>query len=123
MKQTVTLACLAAANILVNLLLQWCVITQLGFGFETDALFAGMAVPQLILGVVSSSLTHVLVPLLTTEDGGTFKETAWGFFIGISMLFAILALALGATAGGWVPWLFPGFTKAGEALAVTLTRI
>src|SRR6266536_870329 len=123
MKQSVTLACLAGASILVLLLLQWYVITQLGVGSETDALFAGMVVPQLILGVVSSSLTHVLVPLLSTADKGTFKENAWGFFLAISAVFAILALILSAGAGYWVPLLFPGFSEAGAALAVGLTRI
>ena len=85
MKQTLTLASLAGGNILVTLLFQWYVITQLGVGIETDALFAGMAVPQLILMVVSSSLTHVLVPLLAAEDEITFASNAWGFFLAISL--------------------------------------
>lgn len=123
MKQTVILAFLAGANIFVILLLQWYVITQLGVGSETDALFAGMVVPQLILAVVSSSLTHVLVPVLATTDRGAFYENAWGFFWGISAVFAILALISIATASYWVPWLFPGFTEAGAVLAVRLTRI
>jgi putative peptidoglycan lipid II flippase len=123
MKQTATLALLAGASILVTLLFQWYVITQLGVGIETDALFAGMAVPQLLLLVVSSSLTHVLVPLLATEDSGTFRQNAWGFFLGISGIFTVLALLLYVTATYWVPWLVPGFSKAGQSLTVTLTRI
>ena len=123
MKQTLTLACLAGANILVTLLFQWYVITQLGVGVETDALFAGMAVPQLILSVVSSSLTHVLVPLLATEDENTFRQNAWGFFLGISGIFTTLTLVLFVTAAYWVPWLVPGFSKSGQMLTVTLTRI
>ena len=83
-------------------------------GIETDALFAGMAVPQLILMVVSSSLTHVLVPLLATEDAGTFRQNAWGFFLGISGIFTVLALLLYVTAAYWVPWLVPGFQKPGS---------
>ena len=123
MKQTLILACLAGASILVLLLLQWYVITQLGVGSETDALFAGMVIPQLILSVVSSSLTHVLVPLLSRADESTFKENAWGFFLAITVAFAVLALILFASADYWVPWLFPGFTDAGAALAIRLTRI
>ena len=123
MKQTATLALLAGTNILVTLLFQWYVITQLGVGIETDALFAGMAVPQLILLVVSSSLTHVLVPLLATEDSGTFRQNAWGFFLGMSGIFTVLAVLLHVTATYWVPWLVPGFSKAGQSLTVTLTRI
>ncbi len=123
MKQTVTLALLAGTNILITLLFQWYVITQLGVGLETDALFAGMAVPQLILLVVSSSLTHVLVPLLATEGPLTFRQNAWGFFLGISGVFTVLAVLLYVTAAHWVPWLVPGFSKAGQALTVILTRI
>ena len=123
MKQTITLALLAGANILITLLFQWYVVTQLGVGLETDAFFAGMAVPQLILLVVSSSLTHVLVPLLATEDSTTFRQNSWGFFLGISGIFTVLALLLYVSAAYWVPWLVPGFSKAGQSLTVTLTRI
>lgn len=123
MKQTLTLACLAGSNILVTLLFQWYVITQLGVGIETDALFAGMAVPQLILMVVSTSLTHVLVPLLATEDEITFARNAWGFFLGISGIFTAIAFVLFISATFWVPWLVPGFSSAGQSLTVTLTRI
>jgi putative peptidoglycan lipid II flippase len=123
MRQTLTLACLAGGNILVTLLFQWYVITQLGVGMETDALFAGMAVPQLILMVVSSSLTHVLVPLLATEDEITFARNAWGFFLGISAIFTAFAVVLLISAAYWVPWLVPGFSSAGQSLTVSLTRI
>ena len=123
MKQTATLALLAGTNILVTLLFQWYVITQLGVGIDTDALFAGMAVPQLILMVVSSSLTHVLVPLLATEDLSTFRQNAWGFFLGISGIFTMLALILYVTATYWVAWLVPGFSKPAQSLTVILTRI
>src|SRR5258705_12579764 len=116
MKQTVTLALLAGANILVTLAFQWFVITQLGVGIQTDALFAGMAVPQLILLVVSGSLTHVLVPLLATEESEMFRQNAWGFFLGISGLYTLLAFLLYVTAAYWVPWLVPGFSKAGQSL-------
>src|ERR1700730_17788505 len=102
MKQTATLALLAGTNILVTLLFQWYVITQLGIGLETDALFAGMAVPQLILLVVSSSLTHLLVPLLATADSRTFRQNACGFFLGISAISPLLPLLLYVTAPYWV---------------------
>ncbi|MEP6913259.1 MAG: lipid II flippase MurJ [bacterium] len=123
MKQTLTLAALAGANILLSLLFQWYVITQLGVGIETDALFAGMALPALILSVVSTSLTHVLVPLLATENEISFRQNAWGFFLGVSALFTVVALALFATATYWVPWLVPGFSPAAQSLTVSLTRI
>jgi len=123
MKQTLTLAALAGANILLSLLFQWYVITQFGVGIETDALFAGMALPQLILSVVSSSLTHVLVPLLATENELTFRQNAWGFFLNVSGLFTLFALTLFVTATYWVPWLVPGFSAPARVLTINLTRI
>src|SRR6185503_5236480 len=123
MKQTLTLAALAGANIILSLLLQWYVITQLGVGIETDALFAGMALPQLILSVVSSSLTHVLVPLLATENEFTFRQNAWGFFLNVSGLFTVLAFTLFVTANYWVPLLVPGFSGPARVLTISLTRI
>ena len=68
MKQAIQLGTLSAANIGIAFLFQWYVLTQLGPGIETDALFAGMTLPQLVLTVISGSLMHVLVPLLAGED-------------------------------------------------------
>jgi putative peptidoglycan lipid II flippase len=122
-KQTVTLALLAGATTLVNVLFQWYVITHLGVGIETDALFAGMAVPQFILLVMSSTLPPVLVPILATEDESTFRQNAWGFFLGVTGIFALLAVALFVTAAYWVPLLVPGFSTTARTLAISLTRI
>ena len=59
MKQAIQLGTLSAANIGVAFLFQWYVLTHLGPGIETDALFAGMTLPQLVLAVISGSLMHV----------------------------------------------------------------
>jgi putative peptidoglycan lipid II flippase len=123
MRLTLILALLAVSNILLTLLFQWYVITQLGVGIETDALFAAMALPQLILSVVSSSLTHVLVPLLATEDESAFRRHSWAFFLGISGLFSLLGLVCYLTASLWVRWLFPGFSGEALMLTIKLTRI
>lgn len=123
MRQSLILGWLAASNILLSLLLQWYVITRLGVGVETDALFAGMTLPQLILAVTSSSLTYVFVPILATDDEESFHQNAWAFFILITGLSTVLALVLFASAEWWVAWLVPGFSSSARALTVTLTRI
>jgi putative peptidoglycan lipid II flippase len=120
---SLTLGWLAAITILLGSLVQWYVVTRLGLGVETDALFAATAVPQLILLVVTGSLMHVLVPLLATEDEESFRRGVWEIFIIVTGLFGALAIVLGLTAGYWVSWLVPGFTAAGKLLAVRLSRI
>lgn len=123
MKQSLILAWLSASNIVLGLFLQWYVITTLGVGIETDALFAGMVLPQLILALFSTSLTYVLVPILATEDEQSFRRDAWAFFLIVTGFASALSLTLYITAGWWVPLLVPGFSAAARALAVQLTRI
>jgi peptidoglycan biosynthesis protein MviN/MurJ (putative lipid II flippase) len=101
----------------------WYVVTRLGIGLDTDALFASGALPQLIFLVTSVSLTQVLVPLLATGDEKSFQRDAWGFFLGVNAFFALLAIILFATTGLWVSLLVPGFPAEARQLTVTLTRI
>ncbi|HEY6187359.1 MAG TPA: lipid II flippase MurJ [Pyrinomonadaceae bacterium] len=123
MKQSLILAWLSATNIVLGLFIQWYVITTLGVGIETDALFAGMVLPQLILALFSTSLTYVLVPILAIEDEESFRRDAWAFFLSITGFATALSLVLYVTAQWWVPLLVPGFSAAGRALTVELTRI
>ncbi len=123
MRQPLPLGVLAASNIGIAFLYQWYVLVQLGPGAETDALFAGMTLPQLALAVISGSLMHVLVPLLAGEPADRFRHDAWGFFVLVGALFAAIALLLYVFAPYWVPLTVPGFSDAGKALTVHLTRI
>jgi putative peptidoglycan lipid II flippase len=123
MKQSLILAWLSASNILLGLIIQWYVITRLGIGIETDALFAGMVLPQLILAVFANSLSYVLVPILATQDEKSFRQDAWAFFLFVTAVSILLSLVLYIMAGWWVPLLVPGFNDAGRALTVQLTRI
>lgn len=123
MKQVVQLGTLAAVNIFIAFFFQWYVITRLGAGMETDALFAGMTLPQLVLAVISGSLMHVLVPLLTGEKENDLHYEAWGFLILVGGLFSSLATVLYATAPWWVPITVPGFSEEGQRLTIELTRI
>jgi putative peptidoglycan lipid II flippase len=123
MRQPLLLGVLAASNIGIAFLYQWYVLVQLGPGVETDALFAGMTVPQLALAVISGSLMHVLVPLLAGEPADRFRHDAWGFFVLVGALFAAIAVLLYVFAPFWVPMTVPGFSEAGKGLTVHLTRI
>ncbi|HEY6019250.1 MAG TPA: lipid II flippase MurJ, partial [Candidatus Paceibacterota bacterium] len=123
MKQALQLGTLAAANLGFAFLFQWYVLTQLGPGAETDALFAGMTLPQLALLVISGSLMHVLVPMLAGESDERLHHDAWAFLILIGGLFGALAIILFVTAQWWVPVTVPGFSKETQDLTTELTRI
>ena len=123
MKQTVQLGALSAANIGVAFLFQWYALTQLGPGIATDALFAGMTIPLLVLSVISGSLMHVLVPILAGESEDRLRHDAWGMLVLVGGLFGVMAILLYVSAPWWIPITVPGFTEAGQALTVELTRI
>jgi len=123
MQLAILLGSLASVNTLLTFIYQWYVLTQLGPGLESDALFAGMTIPQLVLAVINGSLMHVLVPLLAGEDEEHLRHDAWGFLILIGGLFSLLATVFYMFAPWWIPFTVPGFSEAGIALTVDLTRI
>ena len=123
MKQAVQLGCLSAVNIGLVFLFQFYVLALLGAGVSTDALFAGMTIPQLVLAVISGSLVHVLVPLLASESEESLLRDAWAFMAIVGGGFSLLAATLYILAPFWVPLTVPGFDIAGQNLTVELTRI
>jgi putative peptidoglycan lipid II flippase len=121
--QFLQLGTLSAVNIASNLLFQWLVLTGLGPGMLTDALFAGITLPQLFTAIVSSSLAHVLVPILAGEAHDDQRRDAWTLFVYLAVLFALVATALIFTADWWVPLTVPGFLAEAKLLTVDLARI
>lgn len=117
------LAVLAASGIALNFLYQWYVLTRIGPGRQTDALFAGMMVPQLVLTIVSGSLGYVIVPLFSTEPESGRAQLGWTFFQGFALLWGLLALMLMLLAPLWVPLTVPGFDQSATGLTVHLSRI
>jgi putative peptidoglycan lipid II flippase len=123
MKQTLQLGALSAINLSLVFFFQWYALTQLGPGIESDALIAGMSMPQLVLAIFSGSLMHVLVPLLVAQNSVQRQRDVWSFTWLIGALLSVLAVALFMTAPWWVPVSVPGFSAAGIALTIDLTRI
>jgi len=123
MKLTLQLAGLSVANIGTAFLFQWYIFVTLGPGIQTDAFFAGMTLPNLILAVISGSLTHVLVPILTGETVVRRHHDAWALFVLIGALFFAVAIGLYVLANWWIPLTVPGFGPEALTLTVELTRI
>lgn len=122
-REMLFLAGLAGTNTLLGFVYSWFIITRLGMGRETDALFAGMIIPTLLVTVFSGSLTRVLVPLLATTEEAVFGQRSWTFFVGIGTIFGLLASVLAVAAPLWVPLITPGFDAATHDLTIRLTRI
>lgn len=122
--QTLSLGTLVALNLLFGVLAQGLVVVLIGPGPATDALFASLTLPQLLLLLTSGPAARVLVPIFSrAAEERTVREEAWTVVQVVVATVGGLALLLAATSGLWVPVLFPGFTPATHALTVTLARI
>jgi putative peptidoglycan lipid II flippase len=116
------LAVLAAADIFLGLVYQWYFLRRIGPGSETDAFYAGMMIPSLVLAVLTGSLTQVLVPLLAVHDD-EFAQSVWTFVNGVALCLGCLILTAWLGAPWWVPLTVPGFTPAARELTVHLVRV
>ena len=94
MQQAVSLGILSGANLLITIIIQWQVLTVLGPGPETDAFFASVTIPQLLLSIVTGSLVHVLVPLLSGEKQERLNRDAWTVFLVVGIIFGATAVVL-----------------------------
>ena len=123
MRQALQLGGISGANIVSAVLFQWLLLTMLGPGLESDALFAGLTIPQLFSTVVSSSLTHVLVPLLAGEDADSQRHDTWTLMALCGALFATISVFLVATTPWWAPWTVAGFSAEGKVLTTQFAQI
>jgi len=122
-RQGVILAILVSLNLGGGLIIQWYTLAALGVGSETDALFAGLALPHAMLAIIASSFMTVLVPLLSGENELQFRRIAWTFAAVTLVGFVTLAAGLALLAPWWVPALVPGMPESTRALTVQLARI
>ena len=98
-------------------------MTTLGPGSETDALYAGLVIPTLILAIFIGSFESVLVPLLATEKADTFSQHGWTFFQGVGIFYGSVALLLWFTAPLWAPITVPGFDQNTKVLVISLIEV
>lgn len=110
-------------NLALQFLFQWYIITSLGAGTQTDALFGAMALPQFILVVLSGTLTMVLIPLIAKYTGDEFIKESWNYFQAVALLFTGIAVILLLTAHWWISWILPGFKGTDYQLTLNLVRI
>jgi putative peptidoglycan lipid II flippase len=120
---TLLLTALAGANVALGFLYNWYLLTRIGPGAQTDALFAGLMIPQLLVAVLGGSLTNVLVPVFATENQGSSSALPWTTFHAILLAGSAAAMVLALTAPLWAPLTVPGFGPESTSLTITLVRI
>jgi putative peptidoglycan lipid II flippase len=114
---------LAAIQAVLGFLFQLYVVTTLGAGARTDILYAGLAVPQLAVAVVSGTLGPVITPLLSVQEPEVRRRVAWSLFQAVALSYGAVTVLLWTTAAHWAPWLAPGFSSAQRLELVSVVRI
>ncbi|RXD02151.1 virulence factor MviN [Sphingomonas sp. UV9] len=123
MTRTLALALMSVLNIASTLAFQWVVLTMIGPGRETDALFAAMTLPQIFASVISASLANVLTPILAGETDDVQRRDCWTLLILSGAGFLGVAITLELTSAWWTPLTVPGFSKTHQELTVHLARV
>jgi putative peptidoglycan lipid II flippase len=118
-----SIAALVTLNMVLWFGYQGYVAVALGVGHLSDAFFAAFAVPQMILLVVNTSLTHVLVPFFADKSAAEMRQQAWTMLVAVALFFVAFASILFLCAPWWVPGVFTGFDNKTQQLTVALTRI
>jgi putative peptidoglycan lipid II flippase len=123
LRRTLTLGTLATVNLTAGFAINWYVWFWFGPGRATDALFAGVAVPNFLLTVVSGSLISVLVPIFAGEPEEEMRANAAGMALAVGGSFLAVSAMLWLAAHAWVPLVVPGFDAPAKELTVRLARV
>ena len=117
------LSAITGLQILASFGMQWYVVTLLGAGASTDALYAGAVFPQVATVLLIESLTSVIVPLLAAMRDEEAEQTTWLLLSSMALVFSALTVLLYFSIRWLVPVLVPGFAPATKLLAISLARV
>nr|MBA3317988.1 virulence factor MviN [Gemmatimonadales bacterium] len=123
MRLSLYLMALAGANIVLGFGYNWYLLTWLGPGRPTDALFAGMMIPQVLAAVVGGALTNALVPMLSVEAASRRALLGWTFAQAVLLATGGGAILLALAAPLWVPLTVPAFDADAVRLTIHLLRV
>lgn len=108
---------------MLSFVAQWYILTQLGAGRATDAYFAALAVPVVILYLVGDPISRVALPLMSVKDETEHWRYAWtAIDLGL-LLFLAIGLVLFLSVPRWIRYLVPGFDATSMTTTVSLIRI
>ncbi|HJR76189.1 MAG TPA: lipid II flippase MurJ [Nitrospiraceae bacterium] len=117
------LSAVTFAQLAISFAIQWYTVTQLGAGADTDALYAALTVPQMVMLALIDPLAFVLTPLLSRRNERERRIIGSQIFWVVAGCSILIAAGAGTMAPVTVPVLAPGFSEATAELAVSLARI
>ena len=119
--RSINLLFFSIINLLFIVVIQLITLTKIGPSGQTDALFAGMAVPTLILSVLVGSLTNVLVSIFIHTERPLYK--LWEQLYIFTIISFIIIVFMLVTQKFWIANLFSGFDTKTLKLTSEILKI
>ena len=120
---SVKLSAITVFQIISSFAIQWVTVVRLGLGVQSDALFVGYTIPQVIISVVADSLIFVVVPLLASKSEQELNEDGWQLFVAIGAVFGILTVLFYFAIPAITYLIVPGLSLPAKQLAISLSKI
>jgi len=120
---TLGLSGVTALQIFASFCIQSIVIAGIGVGAESDALYAGAALWQLVTGIAVDPFSYAVVPLLAPKREQELRQDGWQIFLAASLIALGISVLLALAIPLLVPLMVPGFSGAQKGLAIRLSEI
>ena len=83
---TLGLSGVTALQICASFCLQSVVIAGVGVGAESDALYAGATLWQLVTGIAVDPFSYAVVPLLAPKREQELRQDGWQIFLAVTVI-------------------------------------
>lgn len=117
------LSLIAAVQIVFSFFTQWYLVSHFGAVSQTDALFAGATLPQVVTVLLIESIIAILVPLLSPVPEQDLPRIGAWLLLLMAGSFTVIVFLLYVAAPSIIAVLVPGFSPEAKQLTVALTRI
>ena len=122
-KQLLAISFLVFLNYFFQFLFNWLIVTRVGPSNNTDIFFGALAVPQMVLNVVSGAFIFVITPILSRLKGNELLNEVWNFLYAMAILFMVLFAIFYISSNLWLTIVLPGFNQNDLSTALTILRI
>ncbi len=103
------------------------ILARFGLGFQTDAFFAGIAIPFLIDATLSVQFTQVIIPMLAAIRKGSGEQAASSYLSNVISVWLLLVSALAgmgmAISKLIIPWQVPGLSPSTIMMACHMNML
>jgi putative peptidoglycan lipid II flippase len=120
---TFGLSAIAALQVFTSFCIQSIIIAHIGVSAQSDALYAGATLLQLVTGIAVETFGYAIVPFLAPKQEEELREQGWQIFLAVIVVALGISALLALATPLLTPLMVPGFSGAQKRLAIRLAEI